>query len=83
MHVQREREALESPQEGIVGAREIPDHVIAAVQGRGLRAAEAGMANGRQGQDHVGHHVDLPAEVALDNNAPLSEIYAEVAGGSR
>ena len=80
--MQREQEALEGTREGIVGAREIPDEVVAAVQGRSLRDAEAGQANGREGQGHVGHHVDLPAEVALDNNATLSDLYAEVTGRS-
>lgn len=80
MWVQREQEALEGNQEGIVGAREIPDEVAAAMQGRSLRDAEAGQANGRD--SHVGHHVDLPAEVALDNNVPLSDLYAEVTGWS-
>jgi hypothetical protein len=64
---------------------------MAVVHGRNLQAAEAGGLNGNaggaagagggpQGGAVVGHHVDLPAEVALDANAPLSDLYAEVTG---
>jgi hypothetical protein len=80
--LQREREALENPQEGIVGAREISDEIHAAIHGQRLHQAEGGAANGTATRDgaNVGHHVDLPAEVALDANAPLGDLYAEVTG---
>jgi hypothetical protein len=80
--LQRERETLENPQEGIVGAREISDEIHAAIHGQRLHQAEGGAANGTATRDgaNVGHHVDLPAEVALDANAPLGDLYAEVTG---
>ncbi|BDA47005.1 hypothetical protein COCOBI_09-4600 [Coccomyxa sp. Obi] len=81
--VLKEREKLESPQEGIVGAvpRDVenPSAPEQAVSTNGATGRATGPSNGNVHADEgVGHNVDLPAEVLLDGNTVLSDHYAEV-----
>ena len=88
--VQRERERLESPREGIVNAvprEDLESGLPPSTLGTGPRTASAPKTSasqqpGRQAQqaDNVGHEVDVPAEVLLDSSVPLSDVYAEVTG---
>ncbi|KAK9840548.1 hypothetical protein WJX81_000721 [Elliptochloris bilobata] len=88
--VAKERDLLEAPQEGIVGAAPADGGEAgagspgrpAAATGAGAAASKsngAGPSGGGTAAGEQGHTVDLPQEVLLDN-VVLSDVYAEVSG---